>query len=180
MYRDKSAEKKQLFQKDTILYLLTGALSVCLSYLFFTHIIVGGWIPSSSMSPTLQTGDYVISNGTSYWWDSPKRGDIIIFRHDDVADGETLIKRVVGVPGDSMMFIDGRIYLNGELLQEPYLPETTYTYSFKDFEDIPEDCYFVMGDNRMDSEDSRFWADPYVHKEEIRGKMICDIPLHRL
>ena len=163
-----------------MIYLIVGAASVTISYLFFTHVIIGGWIPSSSMEPTLQVGDYAISNGLAYLKHEPQKGDIIIFRHADVADGETLIKRIVGVPGDSIMFIDGYVYINGELVYESYLPEETETNSFKDFENIPDGCYFVMGDNRENSEDSRFWNDPYVQKSEIRGKLLSVIPFARL
>lgn len=176
----KSAQKKNVIIKPWVMYLLVGTASIIISYLFFTRVIIGGWIPSSSMEPTLQVGDYAISNGLAYLKHEPQRGDIITFRHKGVAEGKTLIKRIIGVPGDSIMFIDGYVYINGELVYESYLPEETETNSFKDFENIPDGCYFVMGDNRENSEDSRFWVDPYVKKKEIRGKLLSAFPLARL
>lgn len=178
----KTPQKDLSGKKKTAVYGIIGFISLICSYLFFTHVIIGGWIPSSSMEPTLQIGDYAISNGLAYVRHEPQRGDIIIFRHADVGigDGGTLVKRIIGVPGDSIMFIDGYVYLNGELVYETYLPENTETNSYKDYEDIPEGCYFVMGDNREDSFDSRFWEDPYVRRSEIRGKLLSVIPFARL
>lgn len=167
-------------KKKIAVYGIIGFMSLTCSYLFFTHVIIGGWIPSSSMEPTLKIGDYLIGNGLAYVRHEPQRGDIIIFRHDGVDGGKTLVKRIIGVPGDDIMFIDGYVYLNGELVYESYLPEDTETNSFKDYENIPEGSYFVMGDNREDSFDSRFWEDPYVQKSEIRGKLLSVIPFARL
>ncbi len=171
-------EKRAL--KSRVVPLLIGIACCVCSYLFFTRIIMGGWVPSSSMEPTLMVGDYAISNGLAYLNREPQRGDVVVFRHAGAADGKTLIKRIVGIPGDSIMFIDGYVYINGEPVYESYLPQDTETNSFKDFEDIPEGCYFVMGDNRENSEDSRFWDDPYVKRKDIRGKLLSIIPLARL
>lgn len=160
------------WQKTLIELVIVFAVAM----LIFTRVIINGVIPSGSMEPTLEIGDVAIANGLAYTLKTPERGDIIIFNRD----GVTLIKRVIGVPGDSLMFVDGYLYLNGELVYEEYLPENTETNSFKDFEDIPDGCYFVMGDNREHSYDSRAWDDPYVREDAIRGKMICDIPISKL
>lgn len=149
------------------------------AFLIFSFVLRPGRIPSSSMEPTLRIGDIVLANGLAYIASDPQRGDIVIFKHDELGK-EILIKRVIGIPGDSLMFVDGDLYLNGELLQEDYLPEGMKTDSFKDFDEIPEDCYFVMGDNRTESYDSRGWRDPYVCKDDILGKMLIDIPVGRL
>ena len=155
-------------------FCLTGA------YLFFTKILIFGNIPSDSMYPTLQIGDYVICNGLAYVRNEPQRGDIIVFAHENIADGELLIKRVIGLPGDSLVFVDGYLYINGELVYESYLPEDMETNSLKDFDEVPENCYFIMGDNRENSVDSRFWENPYVSEKEIKGKLFSIIPFSRL
>lgn len=158
---------------QTSLIVLAGVGIVV--YLILTKVLFWGVIPSESMYPTLEAGDYAINNGLAYVTHEPQRGDIIIFTgHEQEMDGETLIKRIIGIPGDDLMFVDGEIYLNGQLLEEDYLPDGTKTYSQKDFE-VPEDCYFVMGDNRDDSFDSRFWVDSFVKKSEIKGKLIKKI-----
>lgn len=164
------------------LIVMFGFLSLCVIgfYLFFTNILICGNIPSASMAPTLQIGDYVISNGLAYVKHEPQRGDIVVFKHDGIADGEMLIKRVVGVPGDSLVFVDGYLYINGNLVYEPYLSENVETNCFKDYDAIPEGCYFVMGDNRENSVDSRFWENPYVRKDEIKGKLMSVIPVSRM
>lgn len=125
--------------------LINVGIVFVVSYQIFTKVALVGVIPSGSMIPTLEVGDIVVANGLAYKLKEPQRGDIIIFD----MNGVTLIKRVMGVPGDSLMFVDGYLYLNGELVSEEYLPENIETNSFKDFEDIPDECYFVMGDNAI-------------------------------
>lgn len=145
----------------------------------FTFVWKPGRISSSSMEPTIYAGDIVIANGLAYINATPQRGDIIIFKHRELGN-ETLIKRIIGIPGDSLMFVDGKLYINGELFQENYLSEDTRTDSFKDFDEIPENCYFVMGDNRNVSYDSRGWSDPYVQEQDIEGRMFMDIPFGKI
>lgn len=116
------------------------------------------------MQPTLNVADIVLVNGFAYVNSEPQRGDIIVFDGSEGnVPGEMLIKRVIGLPGDSMMFVDGYIYINGQLCKEEYLSDEIETNSFKDFE-VPEGCYFVLGDNRNNSYDSRFWENPYIAK----------------
>ena len=146
-----------------------------LSLLFFRVLFINIYIPSESMVPTLQVGDYIACSHINYMLNmaQPERGDIVIFRH--AASGtEMLIKRVIGMPGDTVTIPgDGLVYVNGELLDEPYLPTGTETIagdvtSFT----VPEGSYFMMGDNRSHSFDSRFWVEPYVTLEEIQGKTL--------
>lgn len=159
--------------------LIECALVGLVAYFVFANILLHGVIPSGSMEPTLNVGDMVLVNGLAYIKEDPQRGDIVIFKAEDTGN-HTLIKRIIGLPGDSLVFVDGYLYINGELVKEEYLPADMKTDSFKDFDEIPENCYFVMGDNRTASFDSRSWNNPYVPKENIRGKMICNIPISRL
>lgn len=153
---------------------------VC-TYLFFSNVILYGGITSNSMSPTLKKGDLVIINGLAYSKEEPERGDIVIFQgHEDGIEGERIIKRIIGLPGDTLYFIDGQLYINGEMFYEDYIDVGVVTDSFRDFEDIPENCYFVMGDNREASWDSRSWENPYVERDEIIGRMIIRLPLSDL
>lgn len=163
------------WKKNLIECVLVGLLA----YFIFTNIFLHGVIPSGSMEPTLKVGDMVLINALAYIKKNPQRGDIVILKAEDTGEN-ILIKRVIGIPGDSLVFVDGFLYINGELVDEEYLPSDMQTNSFKDFDEIPENCYFVMGDNRLASFDSRSWNNPYVPKENIKGKMICNIPLSQL
>lgn len=156
------------------------AITAIVIFTFFKTVILWGVVPSESMQPTLNVADVVIANGLAYVDSDPQRGDIVIFKgkEGDMA-GDILIKRVIGLPGDSLMFVDGYIYINGQLCYEEYLDADVETNSFKDYE-VPEGCYLVLGDNRVNSYDSRYWNDPYITKADIKGKMIMKIPVSEL
>jgi signal peptidase I len=112
-------------------------------------------IPSSSMAPTLVPGDHIVV--TPYRFSArPSRGDVIVFRSIRASD-ELLIKRVIGIPGDLVETLGGRIFVSGHALPEPYVAAQATTGSMQ-AQIIPADCYFVLGDNRADSLDSRSWG----------------------
>lgn len=113
-------------------------------------------VESISMQPTLYPGDYVIVNKLAYRLNSsPKRGDVIVFKYPPNPEQIPYIKRVIGLPGDQIHIADGKIYINGELMIEPYLQVTTNRGG--DWT-VPADQLFVMGDNRNNSSDSRAWG----------------------
>jgi signal peptidase I len=121
-------------------------------------------IEGHSMMPTLQEGEYVIINKLAYYFDEPERGDIIVlhFPNDRSRD---FIKRVIGVPGDQIEVSNREVRVNGVLLQEPYInapPEYSGQWL------VPEDKYFVLGDNRNNSSDSYTWS--YLPRDDIVGK----------
>ena len=112
-------------------------------------------IPSASMSPTLVPGDHIVV--TPYRFSAkPSRGDIIVFRSTRATD-ELMIKRVIGTPGDLVETRAGRVIVSGHALPEPYVASQATTGSISP-QIIPADCYFVLGDNRTDSLDSRSWG----------------------
>jgi len=112
-------------------------------------------IPSSSMAPTLVPGDHIVV--TPYRFSSsPKRGDVIVFRSTRTAD-ELMIKRVIGTPGDLVETRAGRVIVSGHALPEPYVATAATTGAISP-QIIPANCYFVLGDNRTDSLDSRSWG----------------------
>jgi signal peptidase I len=116
------------------------------------------------MEPTLHEGDRVLVNKLSYKLHDVHRGDVVVFRRPEGAESgdddiEDLIKRVIGLPGDTVETVDGVIYVNGEPLPEPYLVKGTRSDSPPvQRQVIPKDHYFVMGDNRGNSQDSRFFG----------------------
>jgi signal peptidase I len=137
-----------------------GALIIAL--LIKTFLIQAFYIPSKSMVPTLRVGDRVLVNKVSYDMHDIHRGDVVVFKRPpgEAASGiKDLIKRVIGLPGETLEAQDGRVYVDGKLLDEPYvskdcpngtdnLPKTT----------VPAHKVFVMGDNRCDSRDSRYFG----------------------
>lgn len=140
-------------------------------YLIFSFLLAPIWNKGSSMEPTIKDGSFAIGNRLAYVKHSPKRGDIIAFEHND-KNGYGYSKRVIGLPGDKITFHDGYVYINDELYDESaYLGEDVETNCDKEFE-VPEDCVFVLGDNREGSTDSRAFENPYIKYKEIRAKQI--------
>ena len=154
-------------KKEIMSWVKCILLAVVLAVFVSEFIIVNSRIPSGSMENTIMTGDRLIAMRTAYWFSDPKRGDIVVFKYPDDPD-ELFIKRIIGEPGDKVEIVDGELYINDEHYEESYLKEDMEG-SFGPYE-VPEDCYFMMGDNRNDSLDSRFWNDKFVKKSAILGK----------
>lgn len=149
------------------------AVIVIVTVLFLRFVIINTIIASGSMEPTLMTGNFAIYNQLAYKLHEVERGDIILFWYEEKE--LDLAKRVIGIPGDKIEFLDGYVYINGTRLDESaYLEEEGLTLAFRSF-DVPEGCVFVMGDNRIPSYDSRFWENPYVPIDTIKGKLIFTV-----
>lgn len=137
---------------------------------FFLQVF---WIPSSSMEPTLDIKDRVVVNKISYHFRQPKRLEIIVFRQvaPEGSPKRDLIKRVIGLPGENLKVADGIIYINGEKLAEEHQLNPDYS----DFGPVvvPADSYFVMGDNRPASADSRYWG--FLPKKNLIGPALLRI-----
>jgi len=131
---------------------------------WIVNSLVGRYrIDGSSMNPTLQDSQYLLINNFSYYLNEPDRGDIIVFRHPN--SDLNLIKRVIGLPGDTVEIGNQTVKVNGNLLDEPYIQaEPTYSGNWT----VPEGQYFVLGDNRNSSSDSHSWQ--YLPEENIIGK----------
>lgn len=146
---------------------IAAALAVAL---FINNaVIVNAVVPSGSMADTISIGDRIIGSRLAYVFSPPARGDVILFSFPD-NESEQYIKRIVGLPGETIRIVEGRVYVDEaeEPLEEPYLMEPPLG-SFGPFS-VPDECYFVLGDNRNDSYDSRFWEHPYVRRNQIRAK----------
>jgi signal peptidase I len=150
-----------------------------------TYVVQSFSIPSLSMYPTLQVGDRIIVDKLSYHLHAVHRGDIVVFARPPLEDQEyaDLVKRVIGLPGETISSKDGFIYINGKRLDEPWLPPGSASFSGPLPGDphpqfnlpgpvkIPAGEYYVMGDNRTDSEDSRFFGP--IPKSLIVGRAVA-------
>ena len=132
-------------------------------------IVINARIPSPSMENTIMTGDQIFGNRLAYVKSDPQRYDIVIFYYPD-DEKQKFIKRVIGLPGETVTIRDGKVYINEstEPLRDDFCPETPVG-DFGPYE-VPEGCYFMLGDNRNVSKDSRYWLNPYVEKDKIIGK----------
>lgn len=149
-------------------YLPTLFIAVSLALLANMFVWQIGVVPSPSMAPTIHEKSLIIGSRLAYLNEDPQHGDVVIFTKDD----RLLVKRVIGIPGDFLVFMEGQVYLNGEILEEPYLMEQNSTYSTRYEFYMAADKYFFMGDNRKLSDDSRRWDVPTVSRDEISSKVI--------
>ncbi|MBQ6574609.1 MAG: signal peptidase I [Lachnospiraceae bacterium] len=158
------------FAREVLEWVIVIAISALLAFCLDKFIIVNAKIPSASMEPTIMTGDRLIGNRLAYINEDPKRGDVVIFLYPD-NEKEYFIKRVIGLPGETVEIRDGKVYINGseEPLDESAYIAATPLGNFGPF-NVPEGAYFMMGDNRNNSMDSRYWNQPYVYKDKILGR----------
>lgn len=168
---EKKENRKHPILKELFDWVMVVAVAVAIALVINNFIITNAYIPSSSMHDTIKKGDKVIGLRTSYWFSSPKRGDIVIFLYPD-DESKNYIKRVIGEPGDKVEIKDGLVYINDseEPLVEPYVYGEP-TGNFGPYT-VPEGCYFMLGDNREVSKDSRYWNNPYVEEEKILAKAV--------
>lgn len=164
---EKGQVKKEIF--SWIKTILAAVVMVLIVNLFF---VVNAQIPSGSMENTLMIHDRLLVNRLAYLKEGPQRGDIVVFHSDEGSSG-LLIKRVIGLPGETVEGMDGIVYIDGVALEEDYCkPDQVlepFAADFGPFE-VPEDCYFMMGDNREGSLDARFWENKFVSRKKILGK----------
>ena len=137
-------------------------------------------VPTGSMKPAILPGERILVRRLNRSRDV-QRGDILVFRSTrrQKGDGRLLmIKRLIGLPGERVEILGGRLLINGGIVDEPYLGKSSgEDYRF----DVPSGSYLFLGDNRGSSQDARYWADPYVRGHEIVGRALLRFwPLHRL
>ncbi|MDQ3982753.1 MAG: signal peptidase I [Actinomycetota bacterium] len=186
---DQPKKKKHSFWRELPVLVV---IAFVVALLIKTFLLQAFYIPSASMEPTLVEGDRVLVEKVSYRFGGPARGQVVVFEKEfaafapeeddpfweDIASAlkglfgfptggtQDFIKRVMAVEGDTIEGRDGRVYVNGEVVEEPYLAEGTETSAFGPT-DIPDDMIFVMGDNRSNSDDSRAFGP--IPVEEVVG-----------
>lgn len=166
--RKEKGEKKELNKSDVLGWVYSGLIILAV-YIIFYHVLMITNVASGSMEPTLMTGGNCVMNRLAYVNNDVQRGDIVSFYSDEFDLDFT--KRVIGLPNDKIEFIDGYVFINGQMCIEDYIPEDVETNCSKTFE-VPDGCYFMLGDNRENSLDSRYWNNPYIPKNKIEGRLI--------
>ena len=177
---DKACDKSK---NEILSFIQTAIVFIFLWLVIRGSIIEAFKIPSGSMIPTLQIGDYLLVNKLSYGirlpfvkdtiyeYSKPKRGDIVVFLPNGNKNSHYYLKRVIGLPGETVQIIGGYVYINGELLEEDESYDKIADPGIAENEIILGiDEYFVLGDNRNNSEDSRSGNIGIVDKDNITGK----------
>ncbi|MBD2777205.1 signal peptidase I [Iningainema tapete] len=179
----KASVSSQQWQRSVRENLILIVIALCLALFIRTFVAEPRFIPSDSMLPTLHTGDRLVVEKISYLIHPPQLGDIVVFQpptelqrrgyHKDQA----FIKRVIGKPKDVVSIANGKVYLNGQPLQEDYIAEPPELPMRSRV--VPNDEFFVLGDNRNDSNDSRYWG--FLPRKNIIGRAVFRFwPLERI
>ncbi len=177
--RKKKEDEPFDLKKEIISWIQIIVAAVVIAFFLTTFIIANSRVPTGSMEPTIMSKSRVIGSRLAYLTDDPERGDVVIFHYPDDPSGKTyFVKRVIGLPGETVDIIDGKVYIDGSNtpLDEPYLAEPMEPEEPMHFE-VPEGCYFMLGDNRNNSRDARYWKNTYVEKDKIIAKVLfCYFP----
>ncbi|NLL71093.1 MAG: signal peptidase I [Epulopiscium sp.] len=163
--KDKDWVKKEIFS-----WIKTIVVAFVIAFFVNHYLIVNATVPTGSMEPTIMPKDRIMANRWSYFRKSPQRGDVVVFPYPDQPD-ILYVKRVIGLPGETIIIQDGKVYINDSEfpLSESYLNEKPRG-DFGPYE-IPDGFYFMLGDNRNNSKDSRYWNHPFVEEKDIIGKV---------
>ncbi len=153
------------FLKDFIVYISIAVVVILtIKYVFSLEQVVG-----PSMEPNYKSGDLLFLNKISYRFKEPRLFDVVVIANDDT---KYMIKRIIGLPGDTIEYKDNKLYINGEVTKEYFnISGVTKDFSLEqfDYEVIPEGYYFVLGDNRENSKDSRVYG--LISRKDIIGKV---------
>lgn len=166
--------KKYLYKsrvRSALVWAVQIIVVLLLAALFSIYMCKSAVVQEGSMDPTLKAGDKVMINTAAYRFSSPQRGDIIAFRLNEDSDSSIHIKRIIGLPGETVQITDGMVYINGQPLDEHYGNAAIENPGIAaEPVTLGEDEYFVMGDNRNNSQDSRNSNVGVIHRDELLGR----------
>lgn len=159
--------------KEIISWVLVFVIAIALATFINKVVIMRVEVPTGSMEETIMIGDRVLTYRQAYLFSDPKRGDIVVFPFPD-DEKVDFIKRIIGLPGETIEGKDGYVYINGKKLVEKYVT-SLLDDDFGPYV-IPKDSYFMMGDNRPISDDARYWNKKFVKRSKIMAKAIFKYP----
>lgn len=163
-------EQKESIGKEILSWIEVFIIAAAIAFLVNRFLIANSVVPTGSMEPNIMSGSRVFGSRLSYLSSDPQRGDVIIFHWPD-NEKVYFVKRIIGLPGETVDIIQGQVYVNGEPLDEPYLAEPMDPREDPMHFEVPEGAYFVMGDNRNNSADARYWRNTYVYRDKIIAKV---------
>ena len=165
--------KPEIIVKEAISYIASCLMAI----LLFTVVLSINYVPSESMEPTIRSHRFIVNLRLIYLISDPMPdyGAVIVFR-ENADTNRLLIKRVIGLPGDEISFAGGRVYRNGKEIDEPYLLKQGVSYSAVQVFTVPDGKLFVLGDNRENSNDSRFMEGTYVPIDHVYAKALFQVP----
>ena len=159
--------KKQI--KEIFAWVLTIALAIVAARVINKYVISKAEVPTGSMEHTIEVNDCILGFQLSYLFKDPERGDIVIFPYPDNPE-VIYVKRVIGLPGETVEIKNGSVFIDGTPIEEPYLKEEM-TGEYGPYV-VPADSYFMLGDNRNSSQDSRRWSNTYLSEDDIMAKVL--------
>lgn len=160
---------KQKIWKEIKSWLVDIIKAFVIVWILTNFVLINANVPTGSMNDTIPTGARLFASRLHTKFGEIERGDIIIFKYPD-DENVIYVKRAIGLPGDKVEGLNGEVYVNGEKLEEPYIKDKI-AYDFGPY-NVPEDSYFMMGDNRLNSNDSRYWVNTFVNKELVMGEVL--------
>lgn len=167
--RQEKGSGRRSFGKELLSWILTIVIAFFAAKMINEYVLYKAIVPTGSMENNIMTGDQIMGLQIAYLFSEPKRGDIVIFPFPD-NPSTTYVKRIIGLPGETVEVRDGSVYIDGMPLREDYLKEEMVG-DCGPYE-VPEGCYFMMGDNRNISLDARKWQNKFVKEEDIIAKAI--------
>lgn len=167
-------KKKKSKLRDAIDFCIPIVLAVIVAIILKTFVFANAIVPTGSMENTIEEKDRIIASRLAYINSDPERYDVVIFKYPD-DETQFFVKRVIGLPGETVEIVNGIVYVtktDGETIQldDSFVTNCTPTGDFGPYE-VPAGSYFMLGDNRNSSWDSRYWDNKYVHKSKIEGQV---------
>ncbi len=148
--------------------LLHVIIAFIVAYILTNYIVLNTRVPTASMTDIINIEDRLFANRLAYVLKKPERGEIIVFTKEENKE-KLFVKRIIGLPNETVLIDGGQIFIDGSVLEDSYTKNETIG-TFGPFL-VPEDSYFVLGDNRSNSNDSRFWQYQYVGANHIVGQI---------